>query len=82
MAPVKTGVICIFGKPSPGTIGGDYKTSVIPESTGKPSSLKKNFGSWKVKRKLRVITPPEKKSGRNSQKGASDERGTRLRKMR
>jgi hypothetical protein len=40
---------------------------VIPESTGKPGSLKKNFGSWKVERKLRVITPAEKKSGRNGE---------------
>jgi Prokaryotic dksA/traR C4-type zinc finger len=27
-------------------IGGDYKTFVIPENTGKPGSLKKNYGSW------------------------------------
>ncbi len=26
-------------------IGGDYKTFVIPENTGKPGSLKKNYGS-------------------------------------
>ena len=42
-------------------IGGDYKTFVIPENTGKPGSLKKNYGSWKVKRRLRTITPLEKK---------------------
>jgi hypothetical protein len=42
-------------------IGGDYKMIVIPENTGKPGSLKKNYGSWKVKRKLREITPIEKK---------------------
>jgi Prokaryotic dksA/traR C4-type zinc finger len=42
-------------------IGGDYKTFVIPENTGKPGSLKRNYGSWKVKRKLRVITPLQKK---------------------
>src|SRR6202521_1075904 len=34
-------------------IGGDFETYVIPENTGKPGSLKKNYGSWKVKRKLR-----------------------------
>jgi hypothetical protein len=38
-------------------IGGDFETYVIPENTGKPGSLKKNYGSWKVKRKLRNITP-------------------------
>ncbi len=41
-------------------IGGDFKTYVIPENTGKPGSLKKNYGSWKVKRKLRDITPLDK----------------------
>jgi hypothetical protein len=34
---------------------------VIPENTDRPGSLKKNYGSRKVKRKLRVITPLEKK---------------------
>jgi Prokaryotic dksA/traR C4-type zinc finger len=42
-------------------IGGDYKTFAIPENTGKPGSLKKNYGSWKVARKLRPITPIDKK---------------------
>ena len=43
-------------------IGGDYTTYVIPENThGKSNSLKKNYGSWKVKRKLREITPINKK---------------------
>jgi Prokaryotic dksA/traR C4-type zinc finger len=42
-------------------IGGDFKTYVIPVNTGKPGSLKKNYGSWAVKRKLRRITPIEKK---------------------
>jgi hypothetical protein len=42
------------------TIGGDFKTYVIPENTGKPGSLKKNYGSWKVKRKLRDIVPLDK----------------------
>ena len=42
-------------------IGGDFKTYVIPENTGKPGSLKKNYGSWKVARKLRHITPIDKK---------------------
>ena len=42
-------------------IGGDFKTYVIPENTGKPGSMKKNYGSWKVKRKLRDITPLDKK---------------------
>ena len=41
-------------------IGGDYKTCVIPENTGKPGSLKKNYGSWKVERKLRDITSLDK----------------------
>ena len=40
-------------------IGGDFETYVIPENTGKPGSLKKNYGSWKVKRKLRDIAPKE-----------------------
>ena len=41
-------------------IGGDFKTYVIPEHTGKTNSLKRNYGSWKVKRKLRAITPIDK----------------------
>jgi hypothetical protein len=41
-------------------IGGDYKTFVFPKNTGKPGSLKKNYDSWKVKRKLRVITTLDK----------------------
>jgi hypothetical protein len=42
-------------------IGGDFQTIVIPENThGKAGSLKKNYGAWKVKRKLRAITPLEK----------------------
>jgi DksA/TraR C4-type zinc finger protein len=42
-------------------IGGDFKTYVIPEHTGKPGSMKRNYGSWQVKRKLREITPLNKK---------------------
>ena len=42
-------------------IGGDFKTYVTPEHTGKPGSMKRNYGSWKVKRKLREIIPLEKK---------------------
>ena len=38
-------------------IGGDFKTFAVPVNTGKPGSLKKNYGSWEVKRKLRPITP-------------------------
>jgi hypothetical protein len=38
-------------------IGGDYVTYVTAENTGKPGSLKKNYGSWAIKRKLRPITP-------------------------
>jgi hypothetical protein len=43
-------------------IGGDFVTYSIPEHTGKVNSLKRNYGSWTVKRKLRKITPkvPEK----------------------
>jgi hypothetical protein len=41
-------------------VGGDFETYVIPENTGKPGSIKKNYGSWKVKRKLREITPKER----------------------
>jgi len=38
--------------------GGDYTTYVISENThGESGSMKKNYGSWKVKRKLRDITP-------------------------
>jgi DksA/TraR C4-type zinc finger protein len=37
-------------------IGGDFKTYAVPENTGKPGSLKKNYGSWKIGRKLRPIT--------------------------
>jgi hypothetical protein len=42
-------------------IGGDFVTVVIPENTGKPGSLKKNYGSWKVTRKRRNIAPKETK---------------------
>jgi hypothetical protein len=42
-------------------IGGDFVTYVTPEHTGKPGSLKRNYGSWKVKRKLRAITPKSPK---------------------
>jgi hypothetical protein len=43
-------------------IGGDYKTFVIPENTGKPGSLKKELRQLESqKRRLRVITPLEKK---------------------
>jgi Prokaryotic dksA/traR C4-type zinc finger len=42
-------------------VGGDFETIVIPENTGKPGSLKKNYGSWKVKRKLRSIAPKDAK---------------------
>jgi hypothetical protein len=41
-------------------IGGDYITVTIPEHTGKANSLKRNYGSWSVKRKLRTIAPKEK----------------------
>jgi hypothetical protein len=42
-------------------IGGDFKTYVIAENThGKSGSMKKNYGSWSVKRKLREITPIDK----------------------
>jgi hypothetical protein len=42
-------------------IGGDFKTYAIPENTGKPGSLKKNYGSWKIARKLRPIVPKDAK---------------------
>jgi Prokaryotic dksA/traR C4-type zinc finger len=38
-------------------VGGDYITYAVAENTGKPGSLKKNYGSWTVKRKRRTITP-------------------------
>jgi hypothetical protein len=41
-------------------IGGDFVTYVIAENTGKPGSLKKNYGSWKVERKRRTIIPKTK----------------------
>jgi Prokaryotic dksA/traR C4-type zinc finger len=37
-------------------IGGDFKTYAVPEHTGKPGSLKRNYGSWSVVRKPRQIT--------------------------
>jgi hypothetical protein len=42
-------------------IGGDFKTYAIPENTGKEGSLKKNYGSWRVARKLRPIVPKDPK---------------------
>jgi hypothetical protein len=41
-------------------IGGDFMTFAIPEHTGKPGSMKRNYGSWTVKRKLRTIIPKHK----------------------
>ena len=38
-------------------IGGDFITVGVPVNTGKPGSLKKNYGSWTVARKRRTITP-------------------------
>lgn len=38
-------------------IGGDFKTYAVPEHTGKPGSLKRNYGSWTVVRKRRQIVP-------------------------
>ena len=40
-------------------IGGDFKTYSVPEHTGKPGSMKRNYGSWTVVRKRRVITRKE-----------------------
>jgi RNA polymerase-binding transcription factor DksA len=42
-------------------VGGDFETYVVPENTGKPGSLKKNYGSWNIKRKLREISPKQAK---------------------
>jgi hypothetical protein len=36
-------------------------TFAVPENTGKPGSLKKNYGSWKVTRKRRNIAPKNAK---------------------
>jgi len=49
-------------------IGGDFKTYAIPENTGKPCSIKKNYASWKVKRRLRRITLIEKELPLRQQK--------------
>ena len=43
-----------------GEIGGDYVTHVTAENTGKPGSLKKNYGGWAIKRTLRPITPKKR----------------------
>jgi hypothetical protein len=42
-------------------IGGDFKTYAVPEHTGKPGSLKRNYGSWTVVRKRRPIVPKDAK---------------------
>jgi hypothetical protein len=40
-------------------IGGEFVTFAVPEHTGKPGSLKRNYGSWQVQRKRRTITRKE-----------------------
>jgi hypothetical protein len=40
-------------------IGGDFVSFAVPEHTGKPGSMKRNYGSWKVARKLRKIVPKD-----------------------
>jgi Prokaryotic dksA/traR C4-type zinc finger len=38
-------------------VGGDFDVTVIPENIGKSGSLKKNYGSWTVKKKRKKIRP-------------------------
>ena len=40
-------------------VGGDFKLTVVPESLGKESSLKKNYGSWRVHKTRRRIVPKD-----------------------
>ncbi|HWP93994.1 MAG TPA: TraR/DksA C4-type zinc finger protein [Thermodesulfobacteriota bacterium] len=41
-------------------VGGDFEVTVIPENIGKSGSLKKNYGSWTVKKRRRRIKPKDK----------------------
>ncbi len=38
-------------------IGGDFKVTFVPENIGKAGSLKKNYGSWAVRKVRRQIKP-------------------------
>jgi hypothetical protein len=38
-------------------IGGEYVLRAVPENLAKTGSLKKNYGSWGVKKVRRVIRP-------------------------
>jgi hypothetical protein len=41
-------------------VGGDFELIAIPENIGKSGSLKKNYGSWMVKKRRRKIEPKNK----------------------
>jgi hypothetical protein len=38
-------------------IGGEFEVRVVPENIGKSGSLKKNYGSWRIRKIRRPIRP-------------------------
>ncbi len=40
-------------------VGSDYEVKVVPVNVGKSGSLKKNYGSYSVRKKRRTIVPLE-----------------------
>jgi hypothetical protein len=40
-------------------IGGEFVVTVVPESIGKSGSLKKNYGSWSIKKRRRELPADE-----------------------
>ena len=40
-------------------VGGDFEVTVVPENLGKAGSLKKNYGSYSIRKKRRRIQPAD-----------------------
>jgi hypothetical protein len=40
-------------------IGGEFEVTVVPENVGKSGSLKKNYGSYSIRKRRREIRPQE-----------------------
>jgi hypothetical protein len=40
-------------------VGSDFEVTVVPENLGKSGSLKKNYGSYSIRKRRRQILPKE-----------------------
>jgi hypothetical protein len=38
-------------------VGGEFEITVVPDNLAKAGSLKKNYGSWTIKKKRRKLEP-------------------------